>query len=145
MTAEKLNDASFDFPHVSEVVMASERLIFNTTEDILLAMQDAAMSQADLAKKLGRSKAYVSQFLDGTRNMTLKTLSDITYALGAEVKLAIMRDGRDVSHVNVPELIERSENEHYFASTAMVETSGTKTIKVYVAAINMDSVANATY
>lgn len=103
MNTEELYGDGLAFPHVSDVVMASERLIFNTTEDILLAMQDADMSQSDLAKKMGRSKAFICQVLDGTRNLTLKTLSDISYALGAEVRLSITLDGRDVSHQIVPE------------------------------------------
>lgn len=93
----------FDFPEISEREMACERLRFNITEDILLAMQDSGTSKADLAKKLGKSKAHISQLLDGGRNMTLKTLSDIAYALNSEVKVAIYRDGIDVSHQLVPE------------------------------------------
>lgn len=44
------SDDNFDFPEVSEREMACERLIFNTTEDLLLAMQDANISQSELAK-----------------------------------------------------------------------------------------------
>lgn len=93
----------FSFPTVSAREMACDRLIFNTTEDILLAMEDAEISQKELASKLGKSKSYVSQLLDGSRNMTLKTLADISYALGAEAMVTILKDGRDVSHQLIPE------------------------------------------
>ncbi|EOC1277710.1 XRE family transcriptional regulator [Cronobacter sakazakii] len=92
------SNEEFCFPEISDREMARERLLFNTTEDILIGMEDAGLNQTDLAKKLGKSKAYVSQLLDGTRNMTLKTLADISYALGAEAKVCIIRNGVDVSH-----------------------------------------------
>ncbi|MGO3567025.1 MAG: helix-turn-helix transcriptional regulator [Serratia grimesii] len=83
--------------------MAYERLIFNTTEDIFLALEDAGMTQKDLACKMGKSRSHISQLLDGTRNMTLKTLSDIAYAIGVVSKVKILKDGVDVSHPIIPE------------------------------------------
>ena len=107
MTAKTyIKDETFDFPHAEGREMAYERLVFNTTEDILLAMEDTGFTQADLARKLGKSGAHVSQLLNGTRNMTLKTLSDISYALGVDTRVRIYRNGIDVSHPIVP--VERS-------------------------------------
>jgi len=60
---------------------AAEELTFNVTEDLLIQMEDMEVSKSELAEKLGRTKAYVSQLLSGSRNMTLRTLSDICYAL----------------------------------------------------------------
>lgn len=140
MKTNQNTEEKFYFPHVSGVVMASERLIFNTTEDILLAMQDAAMNQADLAKKMGRSKSCVSQLLDGHRNLTLKTLSDITYALGAEVKLAIIKDGRDVSHPIIPE--RERERERYTTISNDVGTNELKVIRFVIKTNDMDYVQN---
>ncbi|EPB5652907.1 transcriptional regulator [Citrobacter braakii] len=103
MTADNtFADDIFGFPYISEREMASERLVFNATEDILLAMQDAGVNKCELAKKLGKSASHVSQLLDGTRNMTLKTLSDISYALGAEARVVILKNGCDVSCPIVP-------------------------------------------
>ncbi|KMK17760.1 hypothetical protein ABW09_11985 [Pluralibacter gergoviae] len=95
-------DDDFEFPEISDREMACERLRFNTTEDILLAMQDSGTSKAELAKKLGKSKSYISQVLDGSRNMTLNTLSDIAYALNAEISVIVYRNGVDVSHQVAP-------------------------------------------
>jgi len=61
---------------------ASEELTFNVTEDLLIIMEDKDMTKKDLAEKLGKTKAYVSQLLSGSKNMTLKTMSDVCYALG---------------------------------------------------------------
>jgi len=136
MTTEDINELELDFPHISGVVMASERLIFNTTEDILLAMQDSGVSQTDLAKKMGKSKSYISQILDGSRNLTLKTLSDITYALGAEVRLSIFKDGRDVSHQIVPEKTQ------YVSLLSDLKPSMDQMIRVVITPTNMDFTQN---
>ena len=87
---------------LSEKDQASERLIYNVTEDILLAMQDCGVSQANLAKSLGKTPAYISSLLNGSRNMTLKTLSDINFALDTKLKVCILRNGVDVSLPIVP-------------------------------------------
>ncbi|WP_205955186.1 helix-turn-helix domain-containing protein [Pantoea stewartii] len=126
MTFENLTEPEFDFPHISEVVMAGERLIFNTTEDILLAMQDAGMTQSDLAKKMGKSKSFISQILDGRRNLTLKTLSDIAFALNLDVRLNLFKDGRDVSHPIIP------EREYYESNFSNIEPSVTPTFKIII-------------
>ncbi|HFI1903244.1 TPA: helix-turn-helix domain-containing protein [Enterobacter roggenkampii] len=60
---------------------AAEELTFNVTEDILIQMEDRGVSKSDLAEKLGKTKAYISQLLSGSRNMTLRTLADICFAL----------------------------------------------------------------
>lgn len=63
---------------------SSEELTFDVTEDILIIMEDKGITKKDLANKLGKSKAYVSQVLSGSKNMTLKTLSDLCFALGVK-------------------------------------------------------------
>lgn len=126
------NDEDFVFPEVGEREMACERLIFNTTEDLLLAMQDANISQSELAKKMGKSKAHVCQLLDGSRNMTLKTLSDMAYALGAIAKVVILREGVDVSHVVAPELKQLAWN------MSDVRKNPVQTIKITIKASNAE-------
>lgn len=61
-----------------------DELIFNVTEDLVIAMEDAGLTQSDLARALGKSKSYVTQVLSGARNMTLKTLADLCFAIGVE-------------------------------------------------------------
>jgi transcriptional regulator with XRE-family HTH domain len=45
------------------------------------------MKQADLARLLAKTPAHVSQLLSGKANMTVKTLAEIAYLLGASVVL----------------------------------------------------------
>jgi transcriptional regulator with XRE-family HTH domain len=61
-----------------------ERCIFETTERLCELMELHKVSRSELAKRLGTSKGYVTQLLDGSTNMTLRTLSDVYLALGYE-------------------------------------------------------------
>ena len=56
--------------------------LFRVTEDILVAMEDQGVSKAELAQRLGKSKARISQLLGGSSNMTIGTLADIAFVLG---------------------------------------------------------------
>jgi transcriptional regulator with XRE-family HTH domain len=80
-----------DFSNAEERAFAKEELVYNVTEDLLVILEDTGVSKVELAKKLGKSKSYVSQVLSGARNMTLGTLSDICFALGfkPEIKLPV--------------------------------------------------------
>ena len=62
-------------------LLAQEVLITRVTEEIWKAMDEAGINQAELARKMGATKGHVSQVLNGSRNMTLRTLADICFAL----------------------------------------------------------------
>lgn len=72
-----------------------ERLILEATEGICLSLAKQDMQRAELAEALGTSRAHVTQLLSGSRNMTLRTLSDLSHALGqrATIQLEPLRDG----------------------------------------------------
>lgn len=63
-------------------LVAEEELIVDVTEQIWEILDHKDISKSSLADALGKSRAYVSQILDGNRNMTLRTLADIALALG---------------------------------------------------------------
>ncbi|PMG79379.1 hypothetical protein BCU84_05665 [Shewanella sp. 10N.286.51.B7] len=79
------------FSNADEKAYAREDLVFNVTEDLLLMLEDLSLSKAELARRLGKSKSYVTQVLSGSRNMTLGSFSDICFALGfkPEIKLPV--------------------------------------------------------
>lgn len=79
------------FSDAEERAYAREDLVFNVTEDLLVMLEDLNVSKAELARRLGKSKSYVSQVLNGSRNMTLGSFSDICFALGfkPEVKIPV--------------------------------------------------------
>lgn len=68
-------------------LLAQERLILEATECIARVMQKENVSKADLADRLGRSKAFVTQLLGGGRNMTMRTFADVMSVLGYRAKI----------------------------------------------------------
>jgi antitoxin component HigA of HigAB toxin-antitoxin module len=70
-------------------LFAQEGLILEATEEVWAAMERTGKSKADLARMLNTSKANITQVLNGSRNLTLRTLADIAFALGQTVKLQI--------------------------------------------------------
>ncbi len=103
---------------------AREDLVYNVTEDILVALEDFDVSKKELARRLGKSRSYVTQILSGSRNMTLGTLSDICFALGVKPRVTIQEESawdsygntfeifctQEELNVNAGELIRTSEN-----------------------------------
>jgi len=66
---------------------AVESLIGDTAELIWQLLVRRNMKQADLARLLNKTPAFVSQLLNGKANMTVRTLAEVVYALGATVKI----------------------------------------------------------
>ncbi|MGC9454823.1 MAG: hypothetical protein ACP5HU_08145 [Phycisphaerae bacterium] len=64
-----------------------ERAILRVTEMICAEMEKIGMSRADLSKLLGTSKSNVTQMLDGQRNMTIRLIADVLFALGKELRV----------------------------------------------------------
>ena len=62
-------------------LVRQEELILQVTETLTQALDDAGVTRAELARRLGKSPGFVSQVLGGGRNLTLRTLSDIASAL----------------------------------------------------------------
>ena len=84
----------FNFSNSEERVFAREELVYNVTEDLLVILEDMDVNKKELARRLGKSRSYVTQLLSGSRNMTLGSLSDICFSLGikAEVKLPVQNE-----------------------------------------------------
>jgi plasmid maintenance system antidote protein VapI len=70
-------------------LFAQEQLIVAVAECIWQHMEERKVTKADIAAALGKSKAFVTQILNGSRNMTLRTLSDIAFALGAKCEIQL--------------------------------------------------------
>ena len=58
-----------------------ERAILEVTELICQLMDEQNVSRAELARRLDRTKGYITQLLDGRANMTVRTISDVFAAL----------------------------------------------------------------
>ena len=63
-----------------------ECAILAATELICGIMEDNNVSRSDLAARMGKTKGFVSQLLDGSANMTIRTIADIFTALDHRVR-----------------------------------------------------------
>jgi transcriptional regulator with XRE-family HTH domain len=68
-------------------LFAMESLAAEASELIARLMAEQNLSKADLARKLGKTRSWITQLLSGKTNMTVCTLAEIANALNAEVKL----------------------------------------------------------
>ena len=62
-----------------------ERAIQELTDLVCELMDEQGVSRSKLAKRLGRTKGYITQLLDGRANMTVRTISDVFTALDRAV------------------------------------------------------------
>lgn len=67
---------------------AIEGLVTDAAELVAQLMEQQGVNKAELARRLGKSRAWVTQLLSGKANMTIRTFAAAVYALGAEVKLS---------------------------------------------------------
>jgi transcriptional regulator with XRE-family HTH domain len=68
-------------------LLERESLAFEATELVSRLMEEQDISKAQLAGLIGKSRAYVTQLLSGSRNMTLHTSADLAFALGHRIGL----------------------------------------------------------
>ncbi|MBK8149887.1 MAG: helix-turn-helix transcriptional regulator [Acidobacteria bacterium] len=54
------------------------------SEQICNAMEDSGVTEAELARRLGVSRAYVNKILKGTANLTIASLVKIGTAIGRD-------------------------------------------------------------
>jgi transcriptional regulator with XRE-family HTH domain len=108
--------AAYKLNTVKEHLQSAEELRFYArdtamlvvTDAIIRAMEDAGLTRAEMAVRIERSKGFVSQVLNGSRNMTLATLADLLTACDLELKdLVVRRLGeREVSRERLDALLD---------------------------------------
>lgn len=64
-----------------------EKILIQLGEDICRLMRDQQISRAEVAERLGVSRAYVTKVLNGNPNLTIKTLLKLSDALGRELAI----------------------------------------------------------
>jgi plasmid maintenance system antidote protein VapI len=64
-----------------------ERAISDVTEMIYFLMEEQNISKAQLATKMRTTGANITQLLNGTRNMTIATVTSILFCLGSSFEL----------------------------------------------------------
>ncbi len=73
-------------------LLREEELILEVTEAVSVVMEKEGISKAQLAKRLGKTKGFISQLLSGGRNLTLRTLAGLVDALGYRVTITVSKD-----------------------------------------------------
>jgi len=74
-------------------LMAQGDLIMEVTETLCELLEKEKISRKELADRLGKSKGFVSQLLNGGRNLTLRTVADILHVLGYRASLTPFKEG----------------------------------------------------
>jgi predicted RNase H-like HicB family nuclease/DNA-binding Xre family transcriptional regulator len=81
----------------------TERLMIGINEEIVAQMDAQNVTRTELAERLDVDKAQVTRMLNGTSNMTLKTLVSVASALGCRVSVpALIRISQSKPKVIVP-------------------------------------------
>lgn len=58
-------------------------------EDIWRLMEEQKVSRAELARRIGSSRAYVTKLLGGNANFTLQTMTKVAMALGSTIHVHV--------------------------------------------------------
>jgi len=66
-----------------------ERVMVDLTEQICEIMETRGINRDDLARKLGKPRAWVTKMLRGNAGLTLKTITDIFWAFGYTVTVKV--------------------------------------------------------
>jgi transcriptional regulator with XRE-family HTH domain len=64
-----------------------EKLMIDATETISRVMEEKGVTRAELAKRIGKSRAFVTQILSGNQNITLRTIADVLYVLDCQAEM----------------------------------------------------------
>ena len=78
-----------------ERLLRQERLILDVTEQLAGALENSGVTRAELARRMGRTPGFVSQVLNGGRNLTLRTIADIAGALSLRPSLKVSCERTD--------------------------------------------------
>lgn len=81
--------------------------------DLTVLVAECGISRSDLAKKLGWSRARVSQVLSGESNLTIETIHAVAKAAGFAFDVVF----RNPAAVRAPQIWERSTTVHVLADS----------------------------
>lgn len=79
------------------------KLAQSFARNVFSYLKNNNISQKELARRLGRTEAYVSKLLSGSQNVTLKTIAETANVLDCEVKDIVFYDQeKEYSSINIP-------------------------------------------
>lgn len=80
-------------------LLLQEELILDVTESLAQEMESQNLSQKEVAKRMEKTRGYISQLLGGGKNLTLRTIADVADALDCKAKLLLRRRHHGKSNV----------------------------------------------
>jgi transcriptional regulator with XRE-family HTH domain len=89
-------------------------------EDVWRLMEEQKVSRAELARRLGTSRAYVTKLLGGNANFTMHTMTKVAMALGAAIHVHVA-DQKAITHW-IDELPSEKPEDHITSSLAARST-----------------------
>ena len=72
----------------------AEGLALDFIREIERRRDELGLSYAELARRMGVSRAYMSKLMSGTQNSTLGSLVKLALVLGCEVKISLVAPGK---------------------------------------------------
>ncbi|MCD4652439.1 helix-turn-helix transcriptional regulator [bacterium] len=75
-----------DFRQIYE----EERLVSEFTQALSDLMEEQDMNRAELAQILECSKSYISQLLNGNKNISLRNVAKVLYKLGKRMSIEVL-------------------------------------------------------
>lgn len=72
-----------------EELFAIERFRVDVQAALYAAMKSAGIQQKELARRMNVSPAYVTQLFDSGRNLTVRTVAKVCYALNREARFRV--------------------------------------------------------
>lgn len=72
----------------------ADRVLRQFGEEMRAARKAAGLTQAQFAKRLGRSQQYVSRVEHGMRNLSVRAMVTIARSVGLVLRLAVVRQNR---------------------------------------------------
>lgn len=99
--ASQMTDEDDDFFRLADIL----------SDQIHDYMELNTISKAELARRLGSSRAYVTKILTGDLNVTLKTLTKILNRLGLKAEVKLVERSQHVSWRGLVKKLTPSEEE----------------------------------
>lgn len=64
-----------------------EKFISECTEVLARVMEERKVTKAEVARKMGKSRAWMTQLLNGGRNVTARTIAEVAFELDVELRI----------------------------------------------------------
>ena len=92
------------------------KLAIEVGEQIVARMEERGMTQADVAREMGVSRARVSQILRGNDNLTLKSIVAVAIALDCRIEFRLQvaepaTDAHERSAAESPTPVDREQSQ----------------------------------